>query len=155
MKHVPANFLYRLFKLFNNCVGFHLISSLDCSQEATPGEVSREQTLSKEALKLFRWPIVQCGMKPLAIIDLHQKMLDIGTSFFQRLIIFEGNLFGLDGFHEALSLGILVGITRGCHADAGSNLAQASHRGMVGIWNPLIRMVNESWLHLPTAQGHL
>lgn len=67
--------------------------------------------------ELHRRPISQRGMQPLAIVNLFDKIGKLPFHIVETLVLPEVDLFDLQGLHETLDDGVVIGVAFSGHAD--------------------------------------
>src|SRR5882762_561824 len=73
---------------------------------------------SMAGLELGRWSIAERGVQALLVVDLLDEGADAARGFMVIAIEPAIDLLGLERRHEALGLGVVVGIADPAHADA-------------------------------------
>jgi hypothetical protein len=83
-------------------------------------------------------------VKPVAIVDGFDEVTDRAASVLDVAIAARLNLFVLERLHEALRLGIIVGVADAAHA--GRDAMCGEHRGVVGtcILHPAIGVMDQA-----------
>ena len=81
--------------------------------------VNQSVTARRQAcLELDGWSIRERRVKPVAIIDLFDEVTDRAAGVLDVAVAARLNLFVLERLHEALRLGIVVGVADTAHAGA-------------------------------------
>src|SRR5450631_4950118 len=84
---------------------------------------------SMRRLELGRWSIAERGVQALLVVDLLDEGADAARGFMVIAIEPAIDLLGLERLHEALGLGVVVGIADPAHA--GDNAARLEQLGVV------------------------
>lgn len=83
-------------------------------------------------------------MKALLIVDRLDEVTESGMGFGQGPVVFQIDLLAFQGFEEALGLGILVRVAGGRHADLGTDRTQSLDRGLAGIVDTAISVMDQA-----------
>lgn len=74
------------------------------------GSIFRGRRRHQRSFK-FNWrAVLQGGVEPLLVVDLHQEVLDAGPRLFQAVVFLSMHFFVLQGLHEGFAFG--VGLSR-------------------------------------------
>lgn len=89
---------------------------LDCTLRGGPGS-SREFTslAGMLNLELDRAPIAECGMEPCRVVDPVDEVREVGDHVSEAFLLRLVDSLDLERLHEALGLGIVVGVAAPPH----------------------------------------
>jgi hypothetical protein len=95
-------------------------------------------------------------VQSLSIVDVVDEAGD-GASGVGEIAILGGiDLFGLEGFHEALGHGVVVRTSRPAHAGLDAGLLQTIDVVAAGVLNPSVGVMDElAAPHVASGQRHL
>src|ERR1700733_6454668 len=93
-------------------------------------------------LELRRAQVAERGVESAGVIDLIDKAWKIGGDVFESLIIHQIDGLDLKGLHEALGLGIVVGIATSAHGADETMFGQQMAIGLGGVLRTTIRVVD-------------
>jgi hypothetical protein len=89
------------------------------------------------------------------VVDLIDKAWKIGGDVFESLVIHQIDGLDLNGLHEALSLGIVVGITTSAHGADETMFGQQVAIRHGGVLRATIRVVDAAVRWLSYSDGRL
>src|SRR3990170_235433 len=121
------------------------MSALDCTPGGGQGLGYWIDSLAGVLiLELDRAPIAERGMEPAFVVDVvdevRKRVNDVG----ERFVAAEVDLFGLDGLHEALGLGVVIRDATAAHRTAQPMFCEHLPIPIRSILCSTIRMVHTS-----------
>lgn len=82
-------------------------------------------------------------MQPLGVVDVADELAQVHLGISECLVVVQVHLLAFERLEEALGLGIVVRVTAGGHADAGTRIKQPGGVGGAGILDAAIRVMNQ------------
>jgi len=97
--------------------------------------------LSEFDFELNRGVVAEGGVEPVSIIDVFEEGADVASSVFERRAGLAVDLLVFEGAHEALGLGVVVGVTGAANVEAQAAGLQSIGVGSAGVLHAGIGVV--------------
>ena len=106
-------------------------------------------------LELCWAEVAKRGVEPAGVVDLIDKAWKVGGDVFEGFVIHQIDGLDLKGLHEALGLGIVIGIATSAHGADEAMFGQQVAIGLGGVLRTAIRVVDAALRRLPYSDGRL